>query len=31
MIKNIIEIELGYINTSHYDFSNGFDELKKQI
>jgi dynamin 1-like protein len=29
MIKNLIEIELGYINTNHPDFVNGMDQLKE--
>jgi dynamin 1-like protein len=30
MIKNLIEIELGFINTSHPDFVSGMDLIQKE-
>jgi len=30
MIQNLIEIELGYINTSHPDFVSGVDLIQKE-
>ena len=30
MIRNIIEIELGYINTSHPDFVSGMDLIQRE-
>lgn len=30
MIKNLIEIELGYINTSHPDFVSGMDMVHRE-
>lgn len=30
MIENIIQIEIGYINTTHPDFIKGFELLEKQ-
>ena len=30
MIKNLIAIELGYINTSHPDFVSGMDMVQRE-